>query len=577
MNREAAINIIHSIYDKYESYPYMLSKTNNYIINQLPTILDNINTTHIERQQRIEELTQNQDQFIESFLNNNQYFYIPSTENFFFYDGIHYQQFNEDDILYHILSTISKEKELSSWKQSTKNAIMKRIRENSLIKSIPESETIQFVIDSLCPLLFRSRTETKYFLTILGDNILRKNTNIIHYIDAKSKHFIRNFNNFCQMWIGQNFYQTFKHKYHDHDYNDCRVITISDFVKVETVWNSIITQTGLDAICVACHYSERYGSSDNYAIQYSNDGDLINDVFYLKNNTTVDIIKTFVNEYLNQRTIKSAEADLHSSGSLTTEEMNSAPEEQNQIFSGLNIESRSQTINIDALSRNTQITWRDMQYLWKNFLESKRLPSIMFFQTLKTQLITSLSQYYNETTDSFIGICSKHLPEIQKFLAYWEETIVVDENEMDFEIEEIIILFRKWCNANNEHATNLNDKQILDVISYFYPDLEIERDKYVSHIRSILWDKQMDIQIALDNLKNSIREKNGQSNGLQSPSLRNNISIYDAYRFYCKYYSNLNSVNKLIVGKAYFEKYVFDNLSQYIVDSRFLSYEWYQI
>ena len=545
MNRETAIASINAIYDKYECNQYMLSKTNNYIINQLPTILDNINTTHIERQQRIEELTQNQDQFIESFLNNNQYFYIPSTENFFFYDGIHYQQFNEDDILYHILSTISREKELSSWKQSTKNAIMKRIRENSLIKSIPESETIQFVIDSLCPLLFKSRTEAKYFLTILGDNIHRKNNNIIHYIDAKSKHFIRNFNNFCQMWIGQSFYQTFKHKYHDHDYNDCRVITISDFVKVETVWNSIITQTGLDMICVACHYSERYGSSDNYALQYSNDADLIHDVFYLKQNTTSDIIKTFVSEYLN-------------------------------------VEPRT-TLNIDALSRNTQITWRDMQYLWKNFLEARRLPSIMFFQTLKTQLVTSLAQYYNETTDSFVGICSKHLPEIQKFLAYWEETIVVDENEMDFEIEEIIILFRKWCNTNNETATNLNDKQILDVISYFYPHLEIERDKYVSHIRSNLWDKQMDIQVALDNMKNNIREKNGEkatqqiSDRVQSPSLRSNISIYDAYRYYCKYYSNLSSVNKLIASKAYFEKYVFDNLSQYIVDSKFLSYEWYSI
>ena len=540
MNREAAINIINSIYDKYEKNQYMLSKTNNYIINQLPTILENINTTHIERQQRIEELTQNQDQFIESFLNNNQYFYIPSTENFFFYDGIHYQQFNEDDILYHILSTISREKELSSWKQSTKNTIMKRIRENSLTKSIPESETIQFVIDSLCPLLFKSRTEAKYFLTILGDNISRKNNNIVHYIDAKSKHFIRNFNNFCQMWIGQSFYQTFKHKYHDHDYNDCRIITISDFVKVETVWNSIITQTGLDIICVACHYSERYGSSDNYALQYSNDADLIHDVFYLKQNTTADIVRTFVSEFLN-------------------------------------IEPRNEPISADTLSRNTQITWRDMQYLWKNFLEARRLPSIMFFQTLKTQLVASLSKYYNETTDSFVGICSKHLPEIQKFLAYWEETIVVDENEMDFEIEEIIILFRKWCSTNNETATNLNDKQILDVISYFYPHLEIERDKYVSHIRSTLWDKHLDIQVALDNMKNCIREKAAQQNSdrVQSPSLRNNISIYDAYRFYCKYYSNLSSVNKLIASKAYFEKYVFDNLSQYIVDSRFLSYEWY--
>jgi hypothetical protein len=39
---------------------------------------------------------------------------------------------------------------------------------------------------------------------------------------------------------------------------------------------------------------------------------------------------------LNQRIIKSAPADLTSSGSMTVKEMNSAPEGQNQIFSGLN-------------------------------------------------------------------------------------------------------------------------------------------------------------------------------------------------------------------------------------------------
>lgn len=543
MNRQDAIDTINQLYDKYEKNPYMLSKTHHYIINQLPTILNNMNTTHIERQSRIEELTQNQDQFIESFLNNNQYFYISSTENFFFYDGIHYQHFNEDDILYHILSTISKERELSSWKQSTKNTIMKRIRENSLIKSIPESETIQYVIDSLCPLLFKSRTETKYFLTILGDNILRKNTDIIHYVDAKAKQFIRNFNHFCQMWIGQNLYQTFKYKYHDHDYNDCRILNISDFVKVDSIWNTIITQSGLDIICIACHYSERYGSSDNYVIESSNDIELINSVFYLKNNTQTTIVDSFISEYLNM--------DFTNQIPTNTIQLN----------------------NLTGQSRNTQITWRDMQYLWKNFLESKKLPSIMFLQTLKGQLSVKLSRYYNESTDSFLGICSKYLPEIQKFLEFWEQTVVYDENEVDFEIEEIVILFRKWCDINNQTTTNLNDKQILDLISYFYPNLEIEKDKFISNVRNILWDKQLDIQIALDNMKNDIREQvtNQSNQRAASPSIRNNVSIYDAYRYYCKYYSSTNT----IVSKTYFEKYVFDNLSQYIIDSKFLSWDWW--
>jgi hypothetical protein len=80
----------------------------------------------------------------------------------------------------------------------------------------------------------------------------------------------------------------------------------------------------------------------------------------------------------------------------------------------------------------------------------------MFLQTLKTCLINKLERFYNEKLDSFIGICSKRLPEIQKFLEFWENTIIIDENEMDFEIEEIVILFHKWCNVNNETLTSLN-------------------------------------------------------------------------------------------------------------------------
>jgi hypothetical protein len=538
MNHENAITVINGLYDKYEQNPYMLSKLNNYINVQLPTMLENTNLQHQERTTRIEQLTQNQDQFIENFLNNNQYFYVSSTENFFIYDGIHYQQHNEDDILYHVLSSISREKQLSSWKQSTKNTIMKRIKENNLLKSIPESETIQYVLDSLCPVLFQTRTEAKYFLTILGDNILRKNTNLIHYVSSNAKHFIRTLNSAAQMLLGQNLYQTFKHKFHDHDYNDCRVLNISTFVKSETVWSTILNNIGLDILCVACHYSLRYGSSDEFVKQYGNDATLLNSVFYLKNNSPNEIIQTFIDDYLTIDT------------------------------TGKHLQNKQ---------RVPQVTWRDMQYLWKYFLETRNLPAVMFLQTLKTNLIEKLAIYYKEDVDSFLGISSKHLPEIQKFLFFWDETMVFDESESELEIDEIVILFRKWCNSNNETVSVLNDKQILDLISYFYPSVEIERDKYVSSTRCSLWDKQADIDSALQILKENIRSKYESevtpAGRTRSPQIRNNVSIYDAYLFYCKHYSQ-TEYNQ-IVSKSYFEKYIFESLSQYIIDSKFLSVEWY--
>jgi len=227
--------------------------------------------------------------------------------------------------------------------------------------------------------------------------------------------------------------------------------------------------------------------------------------------------------------------------------------------------------NLDGTIRAPQITWKNMQYLWKHFLDTKNLPHIMFLNTFKNILLQKLNVYYSEDQDSFIGICSKHLPAIQKFLHFWDETIVMDSSEYDFEIEEVVSLFKKWCNINNIGSINMNDKQIIDLIQYFFPTIEIERDKYISGICCELWDKHQDIQTALDSMKELIRNKH-TSNGVTSPGLNHHISIYDAYTYYCKFYSSGTS---LIVSKSYFEKYVFDNFEEYIIDNKFLSYEWY--
>ena len=206
---------------------------------------------------------------------------------------------------------------------------------------------------------------------------------------------------------------------------------------------------------------------------------------------------------------------------------------------------------------------------------------------LKTMIIGKLELYYNEHIDSFQGICSKYLPSIQRFLQFWNETIEIDETETDFEIEELIILYKKWCEMNNEPGNNYNDKQLLDLIYYYYPTTEIERDKFISGIRCKLWDKQMDIQVALENMKEHIKSQYTSSTSSGSrvgtPCIYSNVSIYDTYLYYCKFTtraSNMNlneltSMQKQIVSKSYFEKYIFDNCSDYIIDNKFLSSNWY--
>lgn len=595
---QKSLETIQELNEKYKDDLYMLNKTHNYICSQLPVFLDNLKKNHEDRIQRINLLTNEQNNFIQSFLNNNQFFYIPTTERFFYYNGIHYHIFSEDDILHYVLSSITQGRQLMCWKQKTKKFIMKRIKENNLLKSVPESETIQFILDLLYPTIFSSKYEAKYFLTILGDNILKKNTELIHFIDSKSKHFIRELNNNALSLIGQNLSQTLKHKYHEHDYINCRILTINDTIKSELIWKPILHNM-LDLICVSSHYSHRYNSSDEYIIKFNNDNVLNDTVFYLKNTNQEELIKRFIADFL----------QLNRCTQITTAGSTISP--TLDILSNTYY-STTPTTNV-SLIRTPHISWKNMQYLWKKYLESIYLPNIMFQQTLKNSLITILKDVYNEESDCFIGISSKYLPAIQRFFLFWEETITVCNEisspndstkpnyEMEYEIEEICYLFKQWCsqlktehvdeNANmNYKSSILNDKQILDLIAYFFPEVEIEQDKYIYKIKCSLWNKQQDIQFAMDNLKDflqskyyiysEMKESAGNSNLVttdlniecnQSPTW--NISIYDAYIYYCKYITS-NYPSNQIVSKSFFEKYIFDNFNEYIIETKFMSSNW---
>jgi len=114
---------------------------------------------------------------------------------------------------------------------------------------------------------------------------------------------------------------------------------------------------------------------------------------------------------------------------------------------------------------------------------------------------------------------------------------------------------------------------MLDIIEYYYPNIPIEKSKYIHHMRCVLWDKQMDIQIALEYIKGQLRNHEDMMRLVHAP-----VSIHDIYIQYCKYFSTDSTQgvrDGLIASKSYFEKYVFEHYSPFMVDSSRLSIEWY--
>lgn len=201
-------------------------------------------------------------------------------------------------MIHKLLSTISNDRILLQWKYKTKINIIKQIKDRSLFNSIPETDTIQNVLNVLYPAIFHSKNTAKYFLTIIGDNILKKHSNNIILVSPKMKQIVNELDNVALSSIGfNNTTNNFMTKYHEnHSYENCRLIKINENFSID-VWRELLKKIGLDLLCVAAHYSKRYETADQF-IENKSDEDLTSYVYYLKNTNPNNIVVDFCNKYI---------------------------------------------------------------------------------------------------------------------------------------------------------------------------------------------------------------------------------------------------------------------------------------
>jgi len=494
-SKDTILSVLDNLYESNKTDEYIVVKLSQFITVQLPKTIDSLKLSRQESQKRILEKVSDQDNFIQTFLSNNSYFYSSTTETFFYYNGIHYGIYAEEDILNHIFIEASKQQPLTSCKQRIKISTLKRIKENSLLKTIPNSSTIQSVINLLYPLFFSSKTQTKYFLTILGDIMFKKTPGLIYFISPNAKLFLKELDTYSQQYVGTHISTLFKYKYHEHEYSTCRLVQILDTIKNESLVYPCL-QRWLDILCVAAHYSTRFRNADEYLTTYANDDILLNYSFYLKDITSNELIKQFCDEY------------------------------------------------IIKMKTTTSCSWKTIQYLLKHFLESKNLPTVLF----QNELISYFAEHfdYNPSVKSITGVFSKYIPKIERFLKFWEENIIIlpTSEYSEYEIDEILLLFKRW-NIVKECIT---EREVLDLITHFYPSVETDNDKFLFNIKCTIWDKDVDLN---DKIKSIVFK-----------STEKTMTTYEAYDNYCK---TCRSTNEMIVSKSYFEKYLSTYLRECII------------
>ena len=444
---------ITQLYEKHKKSPKTLDKLKYYIEKQLPALLEKYDA---QEKRRI-YLEKESKRYIHNFMSNTdqQYFYIENTDTFIEYNGIHYQIIPEDNLWFKILNDITEKKTLLEWKQQIKNKIIEYIKTKKLLTSIPESQTIQNMINFFTPILFSNKEKVKYFFAIIGDNILGKNTQNIYFVQEKSRQFFELLENLSGYYFDNklNMSNNFKFKYRGQNYSNSRLIYFKNNIKNKSVWFSFIKDNFLNFIVLCCHYSTRYINSENYALQ-RNDS-FKNEIYYLKNNTKEEIIKNFITKF----TYVEEGSKIHSS---------------------------------------------DMQFLWTMFLKEKNIENIIY----KVELENILRNKLQYNSGNYLNLYTLHGNKIKIFKTFFDKYIIYDDDD-ELEISEI----HKILQNNNE--CNITENLLEDLISH-YTSYRSEDGKTIKNISCKLWNKQQEILESLENKFNKTNVINNNTDNYLS-------------------------------------------------------------
>lgn len=522
------VQMITELNEKYKENQYMLQRLETHLSN-LPNILDQEHKRYDERVSRFNELTLEQDNFYKVFLSKHQYFYMPHNNIYYEYDDKTYKIVKDDDIHYQLLSTITDEGKLIQWKHKTKQNIIKKIKERSLFKTTtPETYTIQNVLGFL-QTIFKTKIDSKYFLTIIGDCILKKNTdNLLYFVSSSLKKIITQIDAITYVTTGNSIMSNFITKYHDsHKLNMYRLIKTNEGINTlsDDIVKNVLNNIGIDLLCVSAHYSERYSNADNFL----NTKDIKCNVLYFVQNSVETIIDEFIGQCI-----------------------------EVVSFTGL---------------QDEDINWKNMHYIWKLYLANMNIPNMIYLQQLQEMLMTKLPNKNEFGNIIFKNVTSKYLPTVSSFLSFWEKyiTITTDiSNDDEYEVDELTTLYKN----SDKKVNQLTEENIIKIIlHYFSPQVEVIDNKYITNIKCNLWSKHDDITDFLELYKINIINT-GLSPNVDIISFDD---LYQSYKTYFKAKGTVEQKNYPIVSKHFFEKYITNQLTIYIKFDKFVSSEWLQM
>jgi len=372
---------------------------------------------------------------VQSFFSEHTLYYIQTSDLYVFYKRHQYTVLTENDILHLIFNNLNIYPLHTALKQQIKQKIHKKIKETSIFNTIPDSITLQNVISFLHPLLFSTKNGSKYFMTILGDIIMKK-TNLYYFLDHSMKPFIQILQKTISVYFCSNQLAQFKFKFCEHPPALSRLIKTThvniNYLKCDEPFY-------VNLICCSIHYSNRFNNGDSFLEDVTNQS-LRQEVLWIKETKREDVLADFIETY-----IQPSEYSIHEN---------------------------------------------DMIFLWKQYLKQKNC-----IHLLHKNIQDDLSKVIAYNRPYFINITSMKLPFVQKFNSFWRKYMYEDTTEKYLELTEILSLFIEMYPKYHD----MTEQKIKDILQYYYPALFILENRYIHHMGCLLWNKKEELNIFFKN------------------------------------------------------------------------------
>lgn len=510
--------LLDAILKRHSTQPIFINTLDVYM-NTLENAVERSMNDQLAREEQRALFEKLKNGFITEYLKTCPYYYLPDVKLFIEYQCETFGVVQESRIWSDIITTIEADESLIPYKYKIRTEILQQIRQRHIWRCTPESSTIQGVLNLMTSFFFPNKEVAKYFLTILGDDLLGKTSSkqITYLSTARIDEVISTLSYQFSRYVRHKIHNVFKKNIHISNQtsthlsepitnsadevlsesinsegqiinleiqpssaclSNLRILQTRSDIPTSEYWEDHIRTKILDIISVAFHYSIRFENAENFLETYCSLPSVYNSAHVFADYSLYKLLSVFLGHELT--------TDLLTINAI------SPNEETSEII-------QPSITDVPSIS----ILPNDLAYLWKAFISEYGVIDTFIMRPCIKLVQEYITAYPSITSHLIKRLKLPHL--FKEFISttmtpytdedYEHNTAFQYSDVYVYDTDEILKIFKMWIQLNHPEIIGdvnreIGADQILKMIMHYYNSaVRIVDGKTVYGWRCSMWDK----------------------------------------------------------------------------------------